>query len=220
MCPTCGNALGAVDSYGVTSFAPVLPAPQPVERVSVRNPQDLGVASTMMSSSVAVPPTMASNTPHGPQQQPPNVPRYVVTPARGASQPPMQPVEQMQPAPPTMQSAPVPPNYGMVPMPSAAPMTPGAYGPPQQPYSQQYGQPYAPMIPLGQEPTPPLAIASLICGLLGWIPLWIGFILCLLAIIFASIVLFNTRPGQSGRGLAITGLVFGLVLFIPAACGL
>jgi uncharacterized protein DUF4190 len=68
--------------------------------------------------------------------------------------------------------------------------------------------------------TPGLAVASLVCGLLGWIPFWIGFILCLLAIIFGAIVLSQTRPGQTGRGLAITGLVFGLVLFLPAACGL
>ena len=71
-----------------------------------------------------------------------------------------------------------------------------------------------------QAQTPGLAVASLICGLLGWIPLWIGFILCILAIIFGIIVLTQTRPGQNGRGLAITGLVFGLVLFLPAACGL
>ena len=71
-----------------------------------------------------------------------------------------------------------------------------------------------------QEPTPGLAVASLVCGLLGWIPLWIGFILCILAIVFGIIVLTQTRPGQNGRGLAITGLIFGLVLFLPAACGL
>jgi len=68
--------------------------------------------------------------------------------------------------------------------------------------------------------TPGLAVASLICGLLGWIPLWIGFILCLLAITFGAIVLGQTKPGQQGRGLAIAGLVCGLVLLLPAACGL
>jgi hypothetical protein len=67
---------------------------------------------------------------------------------------------------------------------------------------------------------PGLAVASLICGLLGWIPLWIGFILCLLAITFGSIVLGQTKPGQPGRGLAIAGLVCGLILLLPAACGL
>jgi hypothetical protein len=73
---------------------------------------------------------------------------------------------------------------------------------------------------MSQQGTPGLAVAALICGLLGWIPFWIGFILCILAIIFSSIVLSNTRSGQPGRGLAITGLVFGLVLLLPAACGL
>ena len=67
---------------------------------------------------------------------------------------------------------------------------------------------------------PGLAVAALVCGLLGWIPFWIGFILCLLAITFSTIVLASTQPGRPGRGLAITGLVCGLVLLLPAACGL
>ena len=94
------------------------------------------------------------------------------------------------------------------------------------PYSPPpYGYNAYPMMPVQQAPmssqgTPGMAVAALICGLLGWIPFWIGFILCILAIIFASIVLSQTRSGQPGRGLAITGLVFGLVLLLPAACGL
>jgi len=224
MCPTCGNALGGVDSYGVTSFAPVLPAPQPAAHVSVRNPnaaqQDAGVAATMMSSSVAVPPTMASNAQSAPPQ--PGGARYVVTPARGEPIPLLEPLVQQQAPPPTMQSAPMSPqvqpmpNYGMVPMPSA-PMTPGAYGPPQQP-NAIYSHPYAMAQP--NQPAPGLAIASFVCGLLGLVPFWIGFILCLLAVIFGSIVLFNTRSGQPGRGYATAGLVCGLLFFIPAACGL
>lgn len=74
--------------------------------------------------------------------------------------------------------------------------------------------------PQAQQGTPGLAVAALVCGLLGWIPLWIGFILCLLAITFSSIVLASTQQGRPGRGLAITGLVCGLVLLLPAACGL
>jgi hypothetical protein len=80
--------------------------------------------------------------------------------------------------------------------------------------------PYPMMMQAQPQGTPGLAVASLVCGLLGWIPLWIGFILCLLAITFAAIVLTQTRPGHQGRGLAIAGLVFGLVLLLPAACGL
>jgi amino acid transporter len=84
-----------------------------------------------------------------------------------------------------------------------------------------YPQPYPMMYPQPQvQGTPGLAVAALVCGLLGWIPLWIGFILCLLAITFGSIVLAQTKSGHPGRGLAITGLVFGLVLLLPAACGL
>jgi hypothetical protein len=80
-------------------------------------------------------------------------------------------------------------------------------------------QPY-PMSMQPQQGTPGLAVASLVCGLLGWIPLWIGFILCLLAITFGLIIVTQTKPGQSGRGLAIAGLILGLVLLLPAACGL
>jgi len=65
-----------------------------------------------------------------------------------------------------------------------------------------------------------LAIASLICGLLGLVPFWIGFLLCLLAITFGAIVLTQSRPGDAGRGMAIAGLVLGLVFVLPAACGL
>ncbi|HEY2365305.1 MAG TPA: DUF4190 domain-containing protein, partial [Polyangiaceae bacterium] len=94
------------------------------------------------------------------------------------------------------------------------------YGPPMPyGYPMQMPPPMS-MQPMSQQGTPGLAVAALICGLLGWIPFWIGFILCILAIIFSSIVLSNTRSGQPGRGLAITGLVFGLVLLLPAACGL
>ena len=82
------------------------------------------------------------------------------------------------------------------------------------------GPPPMSMQPMSQQGTPGLAVAALVCGLLGWIPFWIGFVLCILAIIFASIVLSSTQSGQRGRGLAITGLVFGLVLLLPAACGL
>lgn len=199
VCPRCGNSL-VVDSYGATSFVPVMPAPQP-PHVSARNPQDIAMASTMMAGSSPVPPTMIS----GAQQSP----RYVVTPAPTPSPPMPSPYA---PPPPTMHSAPMSPQPIQ-----SAPMSP--YAPPPAPLAYPAYPMMMQQVPQPQG-TPGLAVAALICGLLGWVPFWIGFILCLLAITFGGIVLSQTRPGQPGRGLAITGLVFGLILVLPAACGL
>lgn len=213
--PAAGGMAQAryVDSYSPTSFAPVLPAPVPAQQVAVKAPvtNDLAMGATMMAGSSPVPPTMVSGGPGSPQQ-----PHYVVTPAQGSPQPPQQSQQPaylatMQSAP--AQTAPSPSNpstpYGAAP--------PYGYGAPQQ-----YPMMMAPQMaaPMSQQGTPGLAVAALICGLLGWVPFWIGFILCLLAITFGGIVLAQTRPGQQGRGLAITGLIFGLVLLLPAACGL
>ena len=211
-CPKCGNLL-AVDSYGATSFAPVLPPPQ---QVAVRQTEQLGTAATVMVASSPVPPTMASNSPR-PQ------PAFVITPAPMPQYGAIPPTE-AKPYAPTMQSAiPTPPPPQMAP-----PIPSNALAPYAPPPAPQYGYgaypmqmpPPMSMQPTSQQSTPGLAVAALVCGLLGWIPFWIGFILCILAIIFASIVLSNTPSGRPGRGLAITGLVFGLVLLLPAACGL
>jgi hypothetical protein len=209
-CPKCGNLL-AVDSYGATSFAPVLPPPQ---QVAVRQTEQLGTAATVMSMSSPVPPTMTSNSPR-PQ------PAFVITPApmpQYGGVPPTTPKAYA----PTMQSAiPTPPPQMAPPTPHSGPsnaLAPYAPPPPYGMYPMM--QPPMSMQPMSQQGTPGLAVAALICGLLGWIPFWIGFILCILAIIFASIVLSSTPSGRPGRGLAITGLVFGLVLLLPAACGL
>jgi hypothetical protein len=195
----------AVDSYGATSFAPVLPPP--AQHVAVQQTAQLGTAATVMSMSSPVPPTMASGSPR-PQ------PNVVITPAPMPQYGPPVPPTTAAPYAPTMHSG----------MPMAAPPVPSnplvPYAPPPQyAYPMQMPPPMS-MQPMSQQGTPGLAVAALVCGLLGWIPFWIGFILCILAIIFSSIVLSNTRSGQQGRGLAITGLVFGLVLLLPAACGL
>lgn len=73
--------------------------------------------------------------------------------------------------------------------------------------------PPAPVAPSGPPqfvrgtPTNGLAVASLICGLL-----WIGWIGSALAIVFGHVALGQIRRaggGQSGRALAIGGLVLG-----------
>ena len=65
------------------------------------------------------------------------------------------------------------------------------------------------------------AIAGLVCGLLGLFPFWIGFILCVLAIVFSGIGLSHaSRYGGVGRGPAVAGLVLGILFIVPASCGI
>lgn len=66
------------------------------------------------------------------------------------------------------------------------------------------------------------AAVSLVCGALGLIPFWVGFILCIFAIAFgiAGIQRAGLLPGQRGRGMAVAGLVLGLLFILPAGCGL
>jgi hypothetical protein len=166
------------------------------------------------------PPTMRSGAPGAPTapsygQQGQGAPQYFATPPPQPSPhyPAAQSSGQMPPSPyaPPPQPSPygqTPSPYAQQPMPGALPgAMPGAY-----PLSYQPQQP--------STNTPGLAVASLICGLLGLVPFWIGFLLCLLAIIFAAVVLTQTRPGDAGRGMAIAGLVLGLCFVLPAACGL
>jgi len=85
--------------------------------------------------------------------------------------------------------------------------------PPPPPYQQQPPQYYQPQYQNPYWPPPPnpgtngLAIAAMVLGII-WI-YWIGSIL---AIIFGHIALGQIkRTGQSGRGMAIAGVVLGYV---------
>jgi hypothetical protein len=61
-----------------------------------------------------------------------------------------------------------------------------------------------------------MAVAALVCGicglLFGWIP-GIGFLLQILGIIFGGVGIGQTGrdPNVGGRGMAITGLVLGIL---------
>lgn len=79
--------------------------------------------------------------------------------------------------------------------------TPGGYPPPGAGAPVGYG-----MAPTGR--TSGMAIASLVCGLLLCIPV----VSQLLAILFGFLGLKDTgKPGVSGKGLAIAGLILGLL---------
>jgi hypothetical protein len=95
---------------------------------------------------------------------------------------------------PSSQSAPpnpyAPPNY--------APY--GAYG--------QYGA--APLYP-GLQPTSGLAIASLILGLVGWIPCGIGSVVGVILGFVARSNIRSQHGAQGGDGLALAGIILGFV---------
>jgi hypothetical protein len=91
--------------------------------------------------------------------------------------------------------------------------------PPQPPYPQQpYGQPPQGYPPPGQvapaqqqRRTSGAAVASLVFGLLGCIP----FVTGLLAVVCGILGISKTKdPRYSGRGLAIAGLLLGLLSIV------
>jgi hypothetical protein len=93
-------------------------------------------------------------------------------------------------------------------------------GPPMaQAYpAQGYGMAPAPI----SDAQNTLAIVSFISGILGLCPFWIGFVLCIAAIVCGGFGIqhANRLPDGRGRGLAIAGLVLGLLFILPASCGL
>jgi hypothetical protein len=59
-----------------------------------------------------------------------------------------------------------------------------------------------------------LAIASLVCGIVGM--LFFGIVLGPLAVIFGAVGLSRANRGASGRGQAIAGLILGIVATVLA----
>lgn len=93
------------------------------------------------------------------------------------------------------QSLPPPPP---APLSVPAPMAPNA--------PQLHQVVYPAHVPI-QAPTNGMATASLVLGILGFfLP-----ILSILALIFGGIGISNANQGATGKGLAITGLVLGII---------
>lgn len=56
------------------------------------------------------------------------------------------------------------------------------------------------------------AIAALVLGILSIVILWVGFILAIISLVFASISIKEiTVSGEEGRGLAIAGRVISII---------
>jgi hypothetical protein len=90
------------------------------------------------------------------------------------------------------------------PPPSALPHASAPLAPHRSPVQQQvvYSQP----IPM-QRPTNSMATASLVLGIVGlFLP-----ILSILALIFGGIGISKANQGAAGKGLAVAGLVLGII---------
>jgi len=61
-----------------------------------------------------------------------------------------------------------------------------------------------------------ISIAAMVCGILAFFVPTIGIVLAILAIVFGGIGMGRTRrnPELKGRGMAITGLVLGILAFV------
>jgi Domain of unknown function (DUF4190) len=84
---------------------------------------------------------------------------------------------------------------------------------PPQTYPTRYAQPVMVVTP----PTSGTAVASLVCGILGFLVGW-----CLLgvpsiiAVLCGHVALNETRDNRkSGKGMAIAGLILGYLLVVP-----
>lgn len=86
--------------------------------------------------------------------------------------------------------------------------------PPQQGY---YAQP--PVIVQPSAPTNGLGVAGFVTGLLGlllcWVP-WLGILLAGVGIVLSGIAIPQGKKNGAGNGLAIAGLVCGIIALIPA----
>jgi hypothetical protein len=106
---------------------------------------------------------------------------------------------------------------------------PQQYGQPQQypahpqqaPYgaAPQPGYGYPGTVVLQQAPSNGLGTAGFVTGLLGLIFCWIpvlGIILGVLGVILGGVGISNGKKKGAGTGLAIAGLVLGLISLIPS----
>ncbi len=104
-----------------------------------------------------------------------------------------------------------PPGQGYSPPPGAGYPPPQGYPPPGQGYPPPPGAAYP-----QAAGTNGMAIASLVCSLLGWL-CGIGPIL---GIIFGVLALNKIKQtGEGGRGLAIAGIAIGAVLIVFGVIG-
>lgn len=82
----------------------------------------------------------------------------------------------------------------------------------QPPGYQQYGAPPV------QQSNSGMAVAAMVLSLVGVIPcFWVIQVPGLLGVIFGFVGLGQTSDGRRGRGMAITGIVVGILLLLLCA---
>ena len=112
------------------------------------------------------------------------------------------------------------PSYGYPPMspPGGVPPAPPPYGPPTAPPGWGYGYPAA-FPAYGYAPVPRtngLAVASFVCSLFFWL-YGIGAVLAVVFGFVARSQIKRSGGTQKGKGLALAGIVIGLVSLIAIA---
>jgi hypothetical protein len=111
-----------------------------------------------------------------------------------------------------------PQQYGR-PQPYQGQQPPNPYGYPPPPQQPQWGPPPPYYVMPVQNRSNGLGVAGFVTGLLGLVFFWfpiVGLILALLGIILGGSGIAVGRRDNSGTGLAIAGLVCGIVAMIPA----
>lgn len=161
----------------------------------------------MSDPSIPTPPNGAPPAEH--PQAYPAPPALPSAPQFGAAAP------AVPPAPPA--PAPVAPVYSAPQTPGYAP-APGYGAPAAQPSPQvgypAYGTPSYPVY-AAPRPTSGLAVASLVCGLAGFLLSWlvVPALASIAAVICGHMALKQTKtnPALGGRGMAFAGLILGYV---------
>ena len=96
--------------------------------------------------------------------------------------------------------------------PGTAPPPPGGYSYPQGQWGP-YGTPYQPVF-APPRPANGVAVASLVLGITSIVFSWWGLLTLLqvvLAVVFGAVGISKANRGASNRGLAIAGLILGLI---------
>ena len=170
----------------------------PNNRFCVRCGVDLSVAPAQPAAG----PPPGSAPPDAPPPPPPST--WGAPPPAGA--PPFAPPNPVASAPPNPFDSP-PPNPFAPPAPYGPP---GAYPPPG---AGPYGQYPAPYPPSGYQPpsTNGLAIASLVLGVVGWIPCGAGSIVAIVLGFVARSQIRASQGRQGGDGLALAGIILGFL---------
>lgn len=91
------------------------------------------------------------------------------------------------------------------------------YHPVPQPVPPGYG--YVNQVVIAQAPTNGVGVAGFVCGLLGLILCWVpvlGLVLGVLGVILGGIGIGIGRKSGAGTGLAVAGLVLGIISLVPA----